>query len=205
MQNLKSSFLPSILVLLCLCATASSASLKEFGQKMSYFYLKPTPEAFAAFQQDVDTFADTLASAGNNADLLTAVMIARISEKHHWPVISKSSIGDKARTILEGKNPLAQYVLDDKQIDPSKLDIWWASFFATGDEAYLEKILVCAGTDSSKADPVLLLIYGSATWSFKANCKQHEAVRSFAQKQLDSKKYPLKAAYLEECIAYASK
>ena len=90
-------------------------------------------------------------------------------------------------------------------MDPSKLDIWWSSFFATGDDVYLQKIMLYAGLDRNGKQINDLLVIGAATWSFKANCRQHIAVKSFAERCLGDSKYADRKAFLESCLKESNK
>lgn len=196
-----------IAVLAILIPTVSwSSTLQEFGKSVSYFYTAPTKDAFEQFQNDADTYQNELNSQGNGANVLVSVMIAKISQKYNWPIISLA-FGDKAKEIVVGKSDLAKYVSDDSLVDPGKFDIWWASFFATGDNAYLEKIFRYAGEDIEKIKGTKdILVYGAANWSFKANCQQHDKVNLFAEEKLKNGSYSeYKMKYLKECISYANK
>ena len=96
-------------------------------------------------------------------------------------------------------------ISDDSLVDPGKLDIWWASFYATGDDVYLEKIFRYAGEDTNKKGKDILL-YGAASWSFKANCRQHGKVKLFAEEKQKKGSYSeSKIKYLQECLSYANK
>jgi hypothetical protein len=195
-----------IAVLAILIPTVSwSSTLEEFGKAVSYFYTAPTQNAFEQFQKDADTYRNELNSQGNGADVLVSVMIAKISQKYNWSIVSLA-FGEKAKEILAGKSDLAKYVSDDTLVDPGKFDIWWASFFATGDNAYLEKIFRYAGEDIESKTGTDILVYGSANWSFKANCQQHEKVKLFAEEKLKNGSHSeYKKKYLQECISYANK
>lgn len=90
-------------------------------------------------------------------------------------------------------------------VTPAKLDFWWASYFATGEEQYFFKILKFAGEEKPKNDIAKLLIIGAATWSFKSNCKQHKSIRDFALKMNTNKELSEhKRKYLIESVNFAS-
>jgi len=182
---------------------APSDTLEQFGYEMSYFYLAPSQGAFDTFQRRADHFRGELEGAGNGADILVAVMIARISAAYGWPISSRE-FGARANEILEGRSPFARYIFDDSMVDPTKLDVWWASFFATGDDLFLEKVFQYAGWELPEHDIGGMMIIGAATWSFKANCRQHQRVLEFAKRTLQSPAVAdRQKAFLRECIAYA--
>lgn len=181
----------------------TTESLEEFGNKMSYFYLAPGQEEFSAFQKSADHFKRELGEAGNGSDILVAVMIARISETYGWP-IEDGAFAARAKEILEGKTDFAKYISDDSQVDPTKLDTWWASFFAIGEESYLENIFQYAGQEFPKGDTRRVLVIGAAKWSFKANCRQHNRVLSFAVKKMESAAVTEpQRSFLKECMDYS--
>jgi hypothetical protein len=180
-----------------------SDELEKFGDKMMYFYLTPSPGEFSEFQKYADRFKREIEGNGNGGDILVTVMLARISAKYGWPIVD-GAFSTKAREILDGKTDFARYISDDSQVDPSKLDIWWASFFATGDDRYLENIFQYAGQEMPKGDVGKLLVIGAAKWSFKSNCRQHGRVLHFAKNRMDSTSVTeSQKAFLKECIDYA--
>jgi hypothetical protein len=181
----------------------ASDTLEAFGDDMSKFYLAPSEESFEALQRRADRFERELKQAGNGVDLLVAVMMARISAKHGWPVISRA-FGPTAKVILDGNSPLARYVDDDSQVDPTKLDVWWVSFFATSDQRYLENLLRFAGVEAPANDVKGMLVVRAATWSFNANCRQHWRVQEFARIKLRSGSItePQKT-FLQQCVSSA--
>jgi hypothetical protein len=183
---------------------AQEITLKEFGQSTSNFEVAPTKEVFDKFQRDADKYHNQLCVEDNHADLIVSVMIARISQKYNWPITSEV-LGEKAKEILIGKSKLGKYVSDDSIVDDQKLDIWWASFFVTEDNIYLEKIFryagEYAGEDLKKLDNKRdAIVYAAANWSFKSNCQQHEKVRLFAEEKQKNGTYSKhKMKYLQEC------
>lgn len=185
------------------CNDALSESVEDFSKNISNFYLAPSSAAFNTFQQGANHFSSELKAAGNGADILVSVMIARISEKYGWP-ISGGVLGARATEILAGTSPLAKFVSDDAQVNPAKLDVWWVSFFATGEERYLENIFRYAGLELPKGNVGGALVIGAATWSFKSNCRQHQKVLEFAKQKLGAKlTSERQAQFLRDCIALA--
>jgi len=198
------TFAVALLLVSCLWGHSAAVNdLDEFDNQMSSFYLSPSENAFQIFQKRAIQFQNKLEGSKNGADLLVAVMIARASQTYGWP-IADSVFGDKAKEIIAGKSPLAMYVSDDSRVDPTKLDIWWASFLATGDTLFLEKIFVYVGHELPKDNINKMLVIGAATWSFKSNCKQHKKVLEFAKIKLGLVSISeSQRKFLKECIAYA--
>ena len=181
-------------------ATASARTLEEFGQEMSKFYIEPTQAGFALLQADADRFYKKLKATEGGGEMLVAILIWRASEKHGWPIVGKGKATAMAKELSAGTGKFFDYVVDDARVDPGKFDIWWASFFATGEEHYLAKIMKFAGLPQENKEIGELLLIGSASWSFRANCRQHEAVKAFATKCLADPAYADRAAFLAECV-----
>lgn len=200
---MKNVLFVAILLFVFVSRTAVANDLEDFGNQMSYFYISPTAEAYRSFQEKAERFRGRLEKAGNGAKTLTAVMIARISERNGWP-IAAGPLGDLAREIAKGESPLAKYISDDSQVDAEKMDVWWASFFATGDEKFLDKIFKYAGLELPKGDIAHMMIIGSATWSFKANCRQHKKVLEFAKRKIEAPGIAeSQRSFLRDCIENA--
>ncbi len=177
--------------------------MQKFGKQLSYFYLNPTQKNFIEFQKRAMNFEQQLKSSKNHADVMVALMVARISEKYNWSILD-AFFKKQSLEILQGKSRLAKFINDDNIVNPAKLDLWWASYFATGDEKYLNKILLYAGEELPKGDTSKLLVIGAATWSFKSNCKQHKSIRDFALKMSkDSSLSMKKREYLLKVVEFA--
>jgi hypothetical protein len=180
--------------------TAQDQVLWNFAEENSYFYLNPTKQRFNELERQADGFANALEGDGK-ADMLTAVEIAKISEKYQWEIVGSGKISDMARQIRGGTSRLAQYVDDDGQVDLHKLDVWWVSFFATGETKYLAKILKYAEPLQRGKPATAQLVPFAASWSFKSNCGQHQAVVAFAKQCLETNSFPSKKDFLKQCIA----
>lgn len=174
--------------------------MRALGMAMMEFAKKPSETAFRAFESQASGLPK-LDETGEDRHpmLLTAVFLARASETHKWPITGESQIGKQAQQILSGKGDLAKYVQDDTQLDSSKLDVWWVSYMATQDKAYLEKVLKYAG-NRNPANAIEAALAGAATWSFKSNCQQFEGVRKFAERCLKDPAYQKKHKFLESCL-----
>ncbi len=180
-------------------STPPAADVHKLDDEMAYFYLTPTPENLRHLQAEADRLADSLPSSGN-VDKLVAVEIATATEKHHWEITGSGRISRLAEELREGKSQAAKYVRDDLNVDVAKLDIWWADFFATGDEKYLAKILRQAKNPRPGERAADFMMPAMAAWSFKSNCQQHKAVLAFARRCLKSNAFPDKKTFLQECV-----
>jgi hypothetical protein len=193
-----------ILLAVTLCALqARGADLKKFGDEMAYFYLAPTKERFDAFQLKADRLYNDLQKTGSGAETLAAVFIAKASMKHHWEIAGNGKVSGVAKEIVQASSNFAKYVNDDRKVDLHKLDIWWSSFFATGDTAYLKKILQQAKLPQPGERAADFMMPAMAAWSFKSNCKQHKAVAAFAKNCLENNLLPTKKEFLKDCVAFA--
>jgi hypothetical protein len=201
--------LPTLSILLVLAfsavaAPAVSSELEKLGKRMTCFYKAPTKEEFENFQKDIVPFQDFFAKRPDTK-LLVAVFIARVSKKYGYP-ITDTPFAEMARKILDPKSDLAKLSDDDSKISPTKLDVWWTSFFATADTKYLEKIFQFVGRDMDNDRNVRnLLVDGAANWSFKSNCRQHEKIMAFAKAKLEKGSLPpSKIKFLKQCVARQS-
>ncbi len=193
----------NILVLLfCLLVVAnvSGSTNDECGKLFSYFYLHSSPETFIKLQKCVDENESELRGEENHTENIVATMIAKISGKYNWPITS-IHFGSKAKEIKTGISAFAKYIVDDSKAEAKKLDLWWASFSATGELKYIEKIFQFAGEDFSGHTREKMLTVGAASWSFKANCNQHEKVKKFAEEKFQNGGLgENKMDYLKSCI-----
>ena len=156
-------------------------------------------------QAEADQLASELKKKGNNADLLTAVFIMRAAEKGHWPITGTGAIAQTARELAARQSKLSSYVRDDRAVDLKKLDIWWVSYFATGDDRYLADLLSVARDPRPGEHAVDFMVPAMAAWSFKSNCRQSPDVRAYAKKVLATNSSPQKNTFLKECVGASAK
>lgn len=180
--------------------TSKAQNLDDFQDKGTYFYLSPSEKAFNEFQKSAEDNKNEILRLGNGSEIITSVMLARINAKYNWP-LTDNIFGTIAKEILVGKSPLAKYVNDDSQVTPNKIDIWWASFFATGEDIYLKKIFNYVGKIPDKSDDELTVLILVSSWSFKSICQQHDKVLGFAKQMLVSDSIlDSQALFLKLCI-----
>jgi hypothetical protein len=171
----------------------------DFGHRMTFFYLAPTEAGFAALQDAAEQRREELVGEGGGVGMLVCVMIARVSQKHGWQ-IKDNFLGRKAQELIANETEFARYVNDDRMVDPGKLDIWWVSYFATGETKYLDKIYRFAGLKPDKEEMGQMLVVGAASWSFRSNCRQHPSVMEYAKGKLAGAEGE-KLEFLKKCVA----
>lgn len=152
------------------------------SKRMMSFYLHPSQAEFAAIQEGIEK--NRADFAGH--ELVVATFLARVHAKHGWPLVELGDLSRDARAIAaRDSSDLSRYVHDDSQVDPAKLDVWWTSFFATGDTDYLERIIEQVGDLDAASGAGDLLVMGAANWSFTSNCRKHPTVLQYAQSVLE--------------------
>jgi hypothetical protein len=66
---------------------------------------------------------------------------------------------------------------------PERLDMLWASYFASGKAAYVERIATALmPPEPENKTAMQATIYGAARWSLTSNARQHEGVRTLLTK-----------------------
>lgn len=73
---------------------------------------------------------------------------------------------------------------------PGVLDFWWAAFMATGDTAWVDRVLTIipppgmSFEESGLADPARMEVAKAATWSLTSNAAQHPRVLAHLRQRL---------------------
>lgn len=76
-------------------------------------------------------------------------------------------------------------ILEMPITSPARLDMYWASFFATGDERYIKALRAVLRWDPNDPDVRRVLIRRAALWSLTENAKVHERVYRACQSESD--------------------
>lgn len=66
------------------------------------------------------------------------------------------------------------------------LDALWGSFFATGDERYVQRLISALPMLDTKGDVTKMLIGGAAQWSLTSNAIQHPRVMEICETELNT-------------------
>ncbi|WP_067515841.1 hypothetical protein [Endozoicomonas ascidiicola] len=167
----------------------------KFNDMVTYFYLSPTEIDFHEFQRLANNY-----TSNDNKDLI-ALMIGLIAQKHSWKV-DESPLGFRASEIISGANDILDFVNNDNRGDPYRFDLLWGSYFATGDDQYLEKMLTFVGnTPNFFASVARITVESSANWSFRSNCEQHESIKQFALQKSKDENLPAYKRDFLHCAA----
>ncbi len=183
-------------------------SFDATSERMTRFYLTPTRQEFDAIQKSIKSNLKKFEvnEEENGSALLASVFLARASEKYQYPLLDIGHLDDTAKSIMTSDgSKVSNYVHDDAQIDPGKLDIWWVSYFATGETKYLDNILAQVADVKSLSGVSHLLVAGAANWSVSSNCQQHPAVLEYVRSVLARTPPPTNAEAIREAIAHVGK
>lgn len=191
-------------LLLATGAPVTAESFKVVADRMTRFYLTPTREEFDSIQRGIQAhFRKFKAEEKENGTAtLAAVFLARVREKYHYALLDIGDLDDEAKSIVANDgSEIASFVHDDSRVSPEKLDIWWISYFATGETHYLDKILEQVGDVKSQSGVARILVVGAANWSLASNCEQHPAVLEHVRSVLERTPPPTNADALRDVIA----
>ena len=192
--------------------------MDELYRQMMVFHVEPTKANFDRIQELMKKNLDALAQKENDRKALRiAIFLARVKEKYSWDIADIGSFDDLAREISQGSSDLARYVNRDDMVDPLKLDIWWRSYFATGDDKYLTKLLEQTGdlddlkkmeVDSQEDRDLFLkrvVLMSVANGSVKFNCQHFPSVLQHVKKAVAYESNTGRKRFLEECIQSVGK
>lgn len=87
---------------------------------------------------------------------------------------SSPTVQDFVGGLLKGERP--PNFLEDAVTNPGFLDALWGSFFATGDERYVYRVISALPLLTIKDDAQKLVLGGAARWSLTSNAAQHSRV-----------------------------
>ena len=88
-------------------------------------------------------------------------------------------------------------------IDPGAIDVFWGSFFATGDEHFVERVIGALALLRSEHDALKIRIGASAETSLVSNARQHEKVMEICKARLPKEPKAVRRV-LERVVARAT-
>ena len=170
---------------------AALKSLREATADQMTFFRAPSERAFAKIRDGIEENAD--ASGLKDANVLPSVaFLAAAAEKHGYAVPGESRSLVAARAVLEGEesNPWTAFILDDS-LTPSRMDVWWNRYFATGDEENIRRVLRQINPELERPQPkdgrppsreelMPWALSETAKWSFNSIGKKLPEVAGFA-------------------------
>lgn len=179
--------------------------IKETSRAMMQFYANASAEHFTKINSTLAKHQESIVQMGkrNRFDVLAATFLARAHQKFDYEISGDGPVIELARDIVakNEENERAVFVNDNDDVTPSKLDVWWVSFFTTGETRYLEFLLAQTGdANVARGNPAAATIRRVANWSFRSNCKNHDLVRDFAAAAVEQDKWKEQKKFLEECL-----
>ena len=176
---------------------------------MTFYYEHPEPEkAFDAIRSIHDdgllllpdsqrSLLGFFSTIFRDNDAITTQVLARS------PFLTQEEIGvlayafwfadtDDARTQLKALsdkdsnfkpflNSAPPSILESPLSIPNSIDMCWGHFFASGDTAYVRKIIQTLDYADEMTDLAKILVYGSARWSLASNCRRHTTVLNYCR------------------------
>lgn len=165
----------------------------EVNELITYFYTSPDQSRFELIQAGLSDNLDLFSDFDNGVGTLVSVFLARAREKHGWPIADIGALDDVAHEIVENADNEFVRAVNSPAVDHTiKLDIWWASFFATGETRYLDNLLRYVGDPESpqfdrspvhREDMDRVRIAEAVNSGFRSNSRQHPAVLQYARAQ----------------------
>lgn len=103
--------------------------------------------------------------------------------------------------VLSESSPSPEPI-ERMELSPDVLDMLWTSFFVSGDEKYIERIMsALPGSRQGHSDPGKLITAGAAQWSLASNAYQHKRVMEICLNA--RRKHPELLPQLDKIIAQA--
>ena len=86
---------------------------------------------------------------------------------------------------------------DKETLLPDQNDLCWGAYFASGDEAYLEKITERIQYLGERTKFMTYVTAATAQWSLASNARQHKSVKAFLEKKVTATTGPIHKAIQE--------
>ncbi len=213
---------------------AAQESLREQGEWMAHYYERPEPQKFTGFMKriadaggfnrestrfQVMVFVAELLKQNPDAAASWSGEIAALPREARttfaWALHNAAVSGEEQAIATLGLNaeerekirqagrydPLAR-----PPATPADLDMLWAQFVATGNEAAVQKVVDILGQPlpekNTQGYPEMLQMKGAAKWSLIANVKDHPRVAAIVKARQQAADGMLKEA-LGEVLARA--
>jgi len=176
--------------------TVSAVEFMAKGGELSNKGAQPPMGAFLSqlFAQNTESVAQwqaQLRSGPDDQEKLLALALWMSDSKDSLPLLkslasgSPGSVGEYAKGLLATRPP---DLLRDDVASAGFLDMLWGSFFATGSEKYVQRIISTLPLAKTEGDVQKKLIGAAAQWSLTSNATQHARVMEICE--ADLKKLP---------------
>jgi hypothetical protein len=167
-------------------------SLQQFGEFSQNYYTEPRPDLIPAALAFLDT--SPLASNPDRSPLVTMSLSCIL----HRPELKSRSWDAELAKLSEPARSLVQSAISTGPdallslvpISPNRNDMNWACFFGSGDEKYLDNIVVELAYLGERKDLNRFLTSASAQWSLSSNALDHPRVKAKLE-QLSATKGPM--------------
>ena len=183
--------------------------LQKIDDLLTTFYQKPTQAQMNQLTKSLSEHSDEI-SLRTSLGLFSAIVMGYASQKNNLQINGQGEVFDAAKAIAADDESarLVQYLKNHGSVDQTRLDIWWYSFFATGDSQYLDRILEQTGdlfADEFRGDARAALI---ANGSLMTHAAKHKAVAQYCEKALVKKALVKnqdhwRESLLKHCLAFS--
>ena len=185
---------------LLFCATEGYFASQKVETPSVYFVFEEVLRANPSLKNDY--LAVGLEGAGDVKRVIAfAIWVSGLATAADLDSLSNK---DTKSYLAELKKQAPPDLLTTQQISPTLLDAFWAAFFVTGDERYVERVAAYVPWIEQGKDPVKLLIGGAARWSLTSNAIQHQKVMA-AVKRLARQASGQKKELLDQVVKDAEK
>jgi len=185
MLTLRHSWIVGILGLALLAAAPASPAGKmsaaELDNFIETYYQHPRPELIAASIESVEAAGWVQNRAAGYVGFLSEILLANPPRMQDW----RRLISRQDPALQEYLRPAFDLAISGgllagrRNPSPELTDLYWGAFFASGNPAYLEKLVQVLRFVDERRDQNLFFAGGTAKWSLVANAAKHPLVLGF--------------------------
>jgi hypothetical protein len=162
---------------------------KDFDDFLNGYYLEPNPDAVG---QAIEYLGSSgvlkkSSSAPPMYGFFTEIFAQNPGRMAEWtPIIDQQP--EETRKILRRAVIMSadrKKLLDDEAPSPTRNDICWGAFFASGDRKYLTELIQQLRYMGERKDLNRFTAGGSAKWSLASNAQSHPLVKTAIEEARD--------------------
>jgi hypothetical protein len=158
-------------------------------------------QVFAANTSEIDTWFGQLRKGTEDEKSALALVLWMVETGDNKDMLTSLGKDGSAGFQNYVHDLLADHrppdLIHDEIRNAGFLDALWASFFASGDERYVKRIISALPLVQEKGDVQRMLIGGAARWSLASNAYQHPKVMEICEAQLKELPADQRAALAE--------